>query len=86
MHVMPPPLAGSRVHADPRGWRGPLPPPLRLRVGIIPPQTVRQIDPPEASCQVALVQLVNVLHLRGEWRAAFATEPVRGRLSALHRR
>ena len=55
VEMVPPPLAGRSVGIRPRRGEDPLPRPLTAGVGVLPGEGMRQLHPPGARAQVALV-------------------------------
>ena len=66
MEVMPAPLAGDAIDVETGRREGPLPAPLAARVGILPPECPRQLDPAGAVLQVPGVLCANPLEVTHE--------------------
>ena len=55
VEMVAPPLAGDAIHVDPRGGERPLPPPFPAGGRILPGKSPRQLHPPRAMLEIALM-------------------------------
>src|SRR5947207_14877727 len=67
VQIVPPMLSRPWIHADLRGREPPLPPPLSVRLRILPCQSVGQVHFSVALLQVLLMQLTNTVKVRRQW-------------------